>query len=509
MAPTSARSVESLLEEARLDGALDLIGGYIANQRWSGAFGSTVTQVRIVDIGLLGEAEPATYFTVTRVTFDDGRERDYALPLGLRHIGDALYERAPDFMIGVLDRVDDDRFLYDALGDPLYVHRLWRAFHERTTVRTAAGELRFHTPDVNALDADLEPPARVLGVEQSNTSLILGDSTFLKHLRRVEPGPSHELEMLEALTKAGFRHLAPLLAAALYEVDGTEPAPVVMVQPFLHNGTEGWSLALTSLRDLYATAEESGDADTVERLVTVDEHGGAFTAEAARLGTVIGDMHVALTQPGLGDAVAPQPLIAEDLARWAAGMTRELDTLLRDRSELLDPLRDERASVAAHFDALRDIEPGGLCTRIHGDLHLGQTLRTDSGWIILDFEGEPDRTPRERRGRSSPLRDVAGMLRSFDYAAAAALADRLLPESADWEGMLAYGEAWARVNRESFWSAYLEATAEQGLLPDPGPTLVLRRAFEVQKAVYEVRYELGHRPAWAAIPLRFLLRGVA
>ena len=509
MAHATAGSVDSVLAEAGLDTASDLIGAYIAKQRWSGAFGNEVRQVRIVDIARLGDGEPATYFTVTRVTFDDGRERDYALPLGLRHIGDVLAERAPDFMIGVLEREDDDRFLYDALGDPLYVHWLWRAFHERTTLRTAEATLRFQTPDAGALDPDLEPPTRVLGVEQSNTSLILGDGTFLKHLRRVEPGPSHELEMLEALAKAGFTHMARLLGAALYEPDGVAPAPVVQVQPFLHNGTEGWSLALTSLRDLYATAEEANDAGTTERLVAVDEHGGAFTAEAARLGAVIAEMHVALTQPGLGEDVAPRPLTAADLERWAADMMRELDALLRDRSPILDTLRERRDSVAAHFDALREIEPGGLCTRIHGDLHLGQTLRTDSGWVILDFEGEPDRSPRERRERFSPLRDVAGMLRSFDYAAAAALAERLLPESADWEGMLAYGEAWARVNRESFWSAYLEATAEHALLPDPGPTLVLRRAFEVQKAVYEVRYELGHRPAWAAIPLRFLLRGVA
>ena len=493
--------------EPAITDSLELIGAYVTKARWSGAAGRRVESVQIVDWLRLGEDEPALYFTVTRVRFDGGFERDYALPLGLRRVGDVLAERAPDFMIGMVQRENDDRFLYDALGDPEYVCRLWRAFHEQATLTTAAATLEFTATDVGALDPDLEPPLRVLGAEQSNTSLILGDDTFVKHLRRVEPGPSQELEMLGALGSAGFTHLAPLLGAALYTREPDAPTPVILVQPFLHNGTEGWSLALTSLRDLYADAEDALNAGVTDRLVTVDEHGGAFTAEAARLGTVTAEMHLSLTQPGLGAEIEPRPLTRADLEGWADQMTRELDALLGDPDSLLDPLRARRDAVAARFEELRDIEPGGLRTRVHGDLHLGQTLRVDSGWIILDFEGEPDRTPRQRRELSSPLRDVAGMLRSFDYAAVAALSDRLLPDSPDWEGMLEFGETWARVNRDAFWAAYLETANGRGLLPAAGPALALRRAFEVQKAVYEVRYELGHRPTWTMIPLRFLLRG--
>jgi maltose alpha-D-glucosyltransferase/alpha-amylase len=189
-------------------------------------------------------------------------------------------------------------------------------------------------------------------------------------------------------------------------------------------------------------------------------------------------------------------------------MTAELDQLLARRDPSLDRLRDVRSGVVERFDQIRGLSPSGLLTRIHGDLHLGQLLRVDTGWVILDFEGEPDRTPAERRERSTPLRDVAAMLRSFDYAAAAAIIERAAPDSDEAAALYGYGEAWADANRDAFWSAYLETVGSAPLLPGPGPSLVLRRAFEVQKAVYEIGYELGHRPAWASIPLRFLLRGV-
>jgi trehalose synthase-fused probable maltokinase len=196
------------------------------------------------------------------------------------------------------------------------------------------------------------------------------------------------------------------------------------------------------------------------------------------------------------------------LNTWANTMTAELDQLLARQEPSLDRLRDVRNGVVERFDQIRGLSPSGLLTRIHGDLHLGQLLRVDTGWVILDFEGEPDRTPAERRELSSPLRDVAAMLRSFDYAAAAAIIERAAPDSDEAADLFGFGEAWADANRDAFWSAYLETIGTQPVLPGPGPSLVLRRAFEVQKAVYEIGYELGHRPAWATIPLRFLLRGV-
>ncbi len=281
----------------------------------------------------------------------------------------------------------------------------------------------------------------------------------------------------------------------------------MLVQRFLHNSTEGWALALTSLRDLYANAESIGHADPADRRAVVDEQDAAFLAESMRLGKVIAEMHLALAAGAHGTAMSPAPLTEAALNTWANTMTAELDGLLARNEAALDPLRNVRNAVVARFDQIRGLSPGGKLIRIHGDLHLGQLLRIDTGWVILDFEGEPDRTPAERRQLSSPLRDVAAMLRSFDYAAAAAIIERTAPDGAEAEILRGYGEAWADANRDAFWSAYLETIGSQSLLPAPGPSLVLRRAFEVQKAVYEIGYELGHRPAWVPIPLRFLLRG--
>ena len=313
--------------------------------------------------------------------------------------------------------------------------------------------------------------------------------------------------MSDALAAAGFTHLAPMLGRVVWDSGGAAPSALVLVQRFLHNSTEGWALALTSLRDLYANAESVGQADPAERRAMVDEQDAAFLAESMRLGKVIAEMHLALASGAPGTDMAPARLTEGSLNTWANTMTRELDQLLARDEPSLDPLRDVRDAVVARFDQIRVLSPGGALIRTHGDLHLGQLLRIDTGWVILDFEGEPDRTPAQRRELTTPLRDVAAMLRSFDYAAAAAIADRTAPEGVEAELLRGYGEAWGDANRDAFWSAYLEPIGSRPVLPAPGPSLVLRRAFEVQKAVYEIGYELGHRPSWVPIPLRFLLRG--
>ena len=499
--------VDEILRAHGLDASLTELGAYIARQRWSGARDSVPQHVIVDDVAVLREGPFTLVFTVTRVGYVGGRELSYFIPLGMRAVGDSISERAPDHLIATLS--EPQVLLYDALGDPEYVHWLWNAIRQQRTVDTSRARLRFTCPDVSALEDSDAPAVRPMSVEQSNTSMHVGTSAFLKHLRRLEPGPSHELEMEDVLQRAGFTNFAPLLGAGTYETDAQPPAPFILLQPFVHNATEGWAMALTSLRDLYAQAEEPGARDPAELRSVVDDQGASFVGDAARLGTVIAQMHMALASPGLGEDVDPQRITAAVLERWADRMTADLDGLLLSNtaSDVLAPLLAARDRVVERFDALRGLAPGGLLIRVHGDLHLGQMLRTDSGWIVLDFEGEPLRTPRERRDRSSPLRDVAGMLRSFDYAAAAALAERVVPDSADWKPLMAYGDAWADANRDAFWAAYLAATGESPLLPPVGSALVLRRAFEVQKAVYEVGYELRHRPGWVPIPLRFLLRG--
>jgi maltokinase len=499
--------LNDLLRAHHLVGCEEALGAYIARQRWGGAQGRTIRSTEIVDAAVISASDPVLLHTLTAITFTDSRTTRYALPLGIRPAGDPIAERVPEFVIP-WPQAPDAIVLYDAVGDDAYIQWLLEAIRDQRVLETSSGTLRCSSPNADAIDSGSLSSIRHLRVEQSNTSLEVGDAIFLKHLRRVETGASQELEMSDALEAAGFTHLAPMLGRAVWESREQSPAPLVLVQRFLHNSTEGWALALTSLRDLYSNAESTGAADPVERRAMVDEQDAAFLAEAMRLGKVIAEMHLALAAGAPGTDMEPAPMTDESLTTWANTMTSELDHLLARDEPALDGLRDVRDGVVERFDQIRGLSPSGLLTRIHGDLHLGQLLRIDTGWVILDFEGEPDRTPAERRELSSPLRDVAAMLRSFDYAAAAAIIERAPADSDDAAALYGYGEAWADANRDAFWSAYLETIGSQPLLPGPGPSLVLRRAFEVQKAVYEIGYELGHRPAWASIPLRFLLRGV-
>jgi maltokinase len=497
-------SAAAVLREHGLDGCVRALGAYIARQRWAGAHGRTVESTTVVDAAVISTAAPILLHTLTAVTYTDGATVRYVLPLGVREPGDALAERAPEFVIPWAE-APTPMLLYDAVGDAAYIEWLLEAIREERVLETSSGTLRCSCPDPLALDTGSLSSIRPLRVEQSNTSVQVGDALFLKHLRRVEPGPSQELEMSDALAASGFTHIAPLLGRVVW-ASGTEPpSPLVLVQRFLHNSSEGWALAMTSLRDLYATAEGMGAADAVERRAAVDDQDAAFLAESMRLGKVVAQMHLALGDAGA--AMATAPLTPATLSAWAAAMTDELDSLLSRPDAALDPLRAVRDNVVAHFDDMRDLPSGGLLTRVHGDLHLGQLLRVDTGWVVLDFEGEPGRTPAQRRELSTPLRDVSGMLRSFDYAAAAAIAERTAPDSDEARVLFGFGDAWADANRDAFWSAYLEAIGSDPVLPEPGPALVIRRAFEVQKAVYEIGYELGHRPTWAEIPIRFLLRG--
>jgi maltokinase len=500
------RDAAAVLSEHGIQGCETALGAYIARQRWAGAHGRTIADIEVVDAAVISDSSPVLMHTLTAVTYTDGVTTRYALPLGVRDAGHELAERAPDFVIP-WPEAPRPLLLYDAVGDPTYIEWLLDAIREQRTLATSSGELRCSCPDPSALDSGTLSSVRHLRVEQSNTSVEVGDAIFLKHMRRVEAGPSQELEMSDALAAAGFTHIAPLLGRALWASGDEPPSPLAIVQPFLHNSTEGWALALTSLRALYADAEAIAQADPVALRATVDDQDAAFFAESQRLGQVVAEMHLALAGEFPDPAMRPAPLTATSLNEWADAMTGELDSLLARGDPALELLRVARDGVVARFDAIRSLPPGGLLIRVHGDLHLGQLLRVDTGWVVLDFEGEPDRTPAQRRELSSPVRDVAAMLRSFDYAAAAAIAERTSPDTDEGRHLLGYGDAWADANRDAFWAAYLETIGSHPVLPAPGRALVLRRAFEVQKAVYEIGYELGHRPAWVEIPLRFLLRG--
>jgi maltokinase len=322
--------------------------------------------------------------------------------------------------------------------------------------------------------------ARPMAAEQSNTSLVFDDRLILKLFRRLHPGHNPDLEVTYALYETGFRHVAEPLVSWR-----EEPYDLAFGQRFLAGGSEGWALALTSLRDLYHSDFEDPA-----------ELGGDFASEARRLGVMTAEMHLALV-----DAFGPGDVALESRrATW----TQLVDSICQRLPEASEAAGRDLVGPAdelvARLYAITDPGPAG---RVHGDYHLGQVMRTDDGWYVLDFEGEPTKALAQRVAPASPLKDVSGMLRSFDYAARYALTEHPVPDQAELEPRAL---AWEVHNRQAFLDGYRSVNAVQSLLPDADVLPAVLMAFELDKALYELNYERGHRPDWVSIPLHAINR---
>ena len=316
---------------------------------------------------------------------------------------------------------------------------------------------------------------RPVGVEQSNSSIVFGDELIMKAFRKVEPGVNPELELLRFLTAHGFPHIASL--AGWYEVEGRLiDATLGILQEFLLGFRDGWELALDDL-----ASDPEGLLDKLEAL-----------------GTVIGELHSALGSDSSDPAFSPDEPSMESLSILTADVDEQIERVFLDLPETTatEPILGRGQDVREKLSALSHVNAGGKVIRTHGDLHLGQTMLGDRGWVVLDFEGEPARPLPERRLKRSPLRDVAGMLRSFSYATAGA---QLL------RGVEA-PDGWEELARERFLTGYHGAVDSTLLPPGQQATEQLLAVFELEKAVYELRYELNNRPDWVAIPVAGIVR---
>ncbi|MEW9556284.1 aminoglycoside phosphotransferase [Nonomuraea sp. NPDC050783] len=432
----------------------ELLAAWISRQRWFGGKGRPIDELSIdSDV----ELTPGLRHLIVAVWQEGSRER-YQLLLGERR---DLPDRLTHARITTIDGVH----LYDALHDP---ERTAWLLEGMARDETRSGLRMRHAPEVTI---DTSPRSLVLGAEQSNTSLVYGDAYILKLFRRLIPGVNPELEIVTALAARNAPHIAQPYGWIEADLDGTDTTLGIM-QEFLSNASDGWDLALTSVRDLYASPPE----------VTAAEAGGDFAGEARRLGVATARVHAELAEAFPTDMIE-----TPEVKRMAETFRRRLGRAVAEVPEL-------RPYVSALESAYHEVE---LITnavpvqRVHGDYHLGQVMRTPRDWVILDFEGEPGQPLAERRALSSPLRDVAGMLRSFDYAARHLLAGRQ-----DSAALEARAQEWADHNRKAF----LEGYAEGGGVIDRADAALLR-AFELSKAVYEVVYEARNRPAWLPIPL--------
>jgi maltose alpha-D-glucosyltransferase/alpha-amylase len=366
--------------------------------------------------------------------------------------------------------------------------------------------------------------------DQSNTSVLFGTQLVMKMFRRVEPGINPDVEIGRFLTERGFARVPQLAGAIEYEREDDEPASAVMIQQFVWNQGNGWQVTIEELGRYFervvALPDPQLTREDAYKWIGSDDEPPAPVLEAIRiylttaevLGRRTGELHVHLASAPDDPAFAPETNAAADLAATAERMQelarRQLGLLassleaLDDRSRAIaGEVLANRDGIVQQFDDLVRLRDGGLRIRTHGDYHLGQVLVNEGDVVILDFEGEPARTLAERRAKYSPLRDVAGMLRSFSYAAltghGAAAATRL----EDRDRLAPWADFWEAWVSATFLRSYRTAVAGAGLLPsDQTESDVLLQAFVLDKALYELGYELNNRPEWVHIPLTGLLR---
>jgi maltokinase len=435
----------------------DTLATWLVKQRWFAGKGRTVHDLAVVADTEIIPGDPGLRHLMVTVSHGATSDR-YQLFIGYRA---RLPARLRHARIGTLGGLQ----IYDGLHDTALTRALLDAIVDDRSV----GMLRFCRMPGAEIEAGLD--SLVLTGEQSNTSLVFGESAIFKVFRRVNPGPNPDLEVASALAELGSSHIAEPFGWVETRIDGASTVLAILSR-YLRAASDGWALAATSVRDLYASEEGTRAAEV----------GGDFAPEAERLGAATAQVH-----RDLADAFGQSELEPEAVRELAEQMYRRLDMAVATVPELgqfADKVGD------AYSDLAKLIEPVPA-QRVHGDYHLGQVMRTQTGWVVLDFEGEPASPLAQRRARSSPLRDVAGMLRSFDYAARHQLvthpeAASLAPRAADW----------VRRNGDAFCAGY---AAAGGL--NPAENSVLLRAMLLDKAVYEVVYEARNRPTWVPIPL--------
>jgi maltokinase len=427
---------------------------YITRQRWYGAKSRAVTHASVLDSVVLRTTEPQFATALIELSYETGSHDIYQLLYALR----------------------DGELVLDGLDEPQLARELVSAMRSGLTLQGAEGILELRPVEGFAgLGRELNE-ARPVGAEQSNTSIVFDDELILKAFRRLEAGINPELEMLRFLTERGFPNIAPLGGWYQYS-GGPISATLGILQQFVHGAVDGWELAL-------------------DEIVTAPD---AFLTRLHRLGVVTGALHTTLASDPTDPAFCPETPSVEALGLLTATVDEEIERMfvdLRDDDERLASIAGRGEEVREQLRLLTHAGSAGKSIRTHGDYHLGQTLWADDDWVILDFEGEPARSLAERRRKRSPLRDVAGMLRSFAYAATVASTVRgnEVPEG------------WETQARAQFLAGYLE-TVDPSLLPSGHIAIErLLAVYELEKAVYELRYELDNRPEWVGIPVAGISR---
>ncbi|HEV2268587.1 MAG TPA: putative maltokinase, partial [Steroidobacteraceae bacterium] len=501
-----ARRLRTQLEER-------IVPQYIAAQRWFAGKGAPITSARLLDHTERQDPLPRWFAGIYSVESQGVSER-YFVPLAIafEDTEEARWRRLQPAALARVRQQATVGVLADACADDGFARATIDAIGASAELPTQNGRVRFTPtalyPELRG-DPAVELPVSPMSAQSSNTTLRVGDGLFLKIYRKLQPGINPELEIGRYLTEvAHFPNIVPVAGAAEYTDNESVNYTMALLQAFVTNQGDGWTYTLDYLAR-FLEDRRSG-------VPMLDDAHGLYLSQVKTLAIRTAELHRALARPTDDPAFAPEPIAAADIAGWSAATAAAAEATLTLLSSRLPQLPavvavDAQALLARREKLLQRIAgcaaamPNGLKTRRHGDYHLGQVLLKRNDFIIVDFEGEPARTLAERRLKHSPLTDVAGMLRSFAYACHAAL-ERCASQGGDdcrrWEPQL---HAWEQEARRTFITAYDEVAGSARIYESLQQARPLLTLFEIDKALYEVRYELGNRPDWTRIPLQSLL----
>jgi maltose alpha-D-glucosyltransferase / alpha-amylase len=527
-----SHGIEGILTGEGLPLLQQLLVTYLPRQRWFGAKSQTIKAIAVNDSALLPELNAVVVFL--QLTYTDDATDVYQLGLTIT-TGDAaeiIRAADPASIVATVTTSDGPAILHDAIASEDARQAILHLIETGGEINTRNGVLVGHRSSAFTKARGTGPlPARTGSAEQSNTSILYDAKLIMKIFRRLQPGENPDTEIGRFLTEtAHFPRIAPFLGEITLRSKDGEPTTVAMLQGLVENEGDGWQWTLDELSHYYdsvATLPAPQELGSEPSLLTDDpppalarEHAGLSLDAAFMLGRRTAEMHLALATPTHNAAFMAECFTTADLVAEAdridAQLNLTLEALKRGMSQLAETTADNaalflsrRIELFARARAIASATPAeaGQRIRIHGDYHLGQVLRSHGDYVILDFEGEPARGLAERRAKQSPFKDVAGMLRSFSYAAHAAHNAFAQRRPDDAKNLEPWAHLWQNAVSTEFLRAYHHAidAVNPDLIPRPAQAQLLLNAYLLEKSLYELLYELNNRPAWVRIPLAGIL----
>lgn len=499
-----------------------VLAPYLATKRWFAAKGHRIDRIEIQEQGAWDTEKGSWLLTIIEVHCADLPPQLYFLPLAICWEEDASEEKLQALAPWTLARVRQKGrtgLLYGAFGDNHFCRALVQGIGENLDLPLGKGRVEFRAGRAfSELASGIEAPVRHPALEQSNTAVYFGNQLFLKGYRRLQVGTNPEVEVGRFLTEqSSFRNIVPVAGAVEFRRADGEVLTLSLLQAYVENQGMGWNFSVDYL-ERFLTKQLAAPLPSASAIEPEGSPHGYFIALMDVLGHRTAELHRAFDNPTDDDAFKAEPITADDLAAWSAHLHDEAVATLDGLESRRDTMSVELRAAADRLLALRPtlldrISPQALTgisaakMRYHGDYHLGQVLLVENDFVITDFEGEPARPMAERRQKHSPLRDVAGMLRSFSYVAAVATNHNTTERPADRLRLGPQAQAWEQEVTDAFLKGYRDAIQDCPAWPtNPDAAERLIAFFVIEKALYELRYEMDNRPDWLSIPLFSLLK---